>query len=98
MKKSIMLASVLAALSMPVAAQTDQPGECALQRPFKVLNAQTGGYEINRIRGERGWCNFSDQGIDNSVWAADGPQTADGSEGADAGDGGSSSGSGSDAK
>jgi hypothetical protein len=72
MKKSIMLVSVLAALSMPAAAQTSQSGECALQRPFKVLNAQTGAYEANRVRGEHGWCNFSGEGIDNSVWTPEG--------------------------
>lgn len=90
MKKSIMLASVLAALSMPAAAQTSQSGECALQRPFKVLNAQTGAYEINRIRGEHGWCNFSGEGIDNSVWAPEGGEQT-GSEASSSESGNSSS-------
>jgi hypothetical protein len=76
MKKSIMLVSVLAAFSMPFAARADQSGECALQRPFKVLNAHTGAYETNRVRGEHGWCNFSGEGIDNSVWTPEGGEAS----------------------
>jgi hypothetical protein len=69
--KTIMLASVLTAMT-GVAAMADSgndvSSDCALNRPIRVLNAETGNYESLRTRTDRGWCQWSQDRIDDGTW------------------------------
>lgn len=77
-KRPLILVSVLAAMLATAAggkAEEADGDACRLNRPFQVLNAQTGGYELNRVRGDRGWCRFGQDNIDDGIWTPDGADT-----------------------
>ena len=79
MKKAIIFTSILTALTSASAyAETGngQNSECAaLNRPIRVLNAETGKYESIRARTDRGWCQWSDGGIGDGSWEAEGGES-----------------------
>lgn len=79
--KTTLIAAALIVAGSSFGVKADADGDaCSLNRPFQVLNAQTGVREWNRVKGDRGWCVFSDQGIDNGTFASDGPSDISSSE------------------
>lgn len=79
MKKAIIFTSILTAALTSASAFAEngdgQYSECdALNRPIRVLNAETGNYESIRARTDRGWCQWSDGGIGDGSWEADGSE------------------------